>query len=59
MREWFHKVYLRRYFQLSLGDQGQLTTWQPVIAAARLWENITEEKEQLVAQVEAGLLRYG
>jgi aminoglycoside phosphotransferase (APT) family kinase protein len=59
MREWFHKVYLRQYFQLSLGDQEQLATWQPVIAAARLWENITEEKEQLVAQVEAGLSRYG
>jgi uncharacterized protein (TIGR02172 family) len=59
IREWFHKIYLRQYFQLSLGDQEQLTTWQPVIAAARLWENITEEKEQLVTQVEAGLSRYG
>ncbi|HED03328.1 MAG TPA: aminoglycoside phosphotransferase [Candidatus Fraserbacteria bacterium] len=55
MRRWFHMAYLKRYFQLRPGDRRQLTAWQPVIAAARLGANITEEQDRLIALVKAGL----
>ena len=58
MRHWFHGAYLKRYFQLRPGDR-QLATWRPVIAAARLGENITEEQDRLIALVKAGLSQYG
>jgi len=48
-------IYLKRYFQLHPGDQGQLTAWLPIVAAARLNENIPEIQEWLLAQVKAGL----
>jgi len=59
MRHWFHAAYLKRYFQLRPGDRRQLVTWQPVIAAARLGEDITEERDRLIALVKAGLSGYG
>ena len=59
MRHWFHAAYLKRYFQLRPGDRQQLAIWQPVIAAARLGENITEERDRLIALVKAGLSQYG
>jgi len=49
------KSYLKRYFQLHPGDQGQFTAWLPIVAAARLNENILETQEWLLAQVKAGL----
>ena len=52
-------VYLKRYFQLRPGDRQQLATWQSVIAAARLEEYITDEQDQLIALVKAGLSQYG
>lgn len=58
-RHWFHTAYLKRYFQLRPSDQRQLTAWQPVIAAARLSENIPEEQGRLVALVKAGLAQGG
>jgi Ser/Thr protein kinase RdoA (MazF antagonist) len=57
-RRWFRRTYLERYFQLRPGDRWQLTAWQPVIAAARLRDNIRAEQEQLLALVRAGLSRY-
>ena len=59
MRHLFHTAYLKRYFQLRPGDRHQLTAWQPVIAAARLGENITQEHDRLIALVKAGLPQYG
>ena len=58
MRHWFHAAYLKRYFQLRPGDRQQLVAWQPVIAAARLGEDIAEERDRLVALVKAGLSGY-
>ena len=54
-RRWFHMTYLKRYDQLRPIDHRQLTAWQPVIAAARLSENISEERDRLLALVKAGL----
>jgi len=59
MRHWFHAAYLKRYFQLRPGNRQQLATWRPVIAAARLGENITDEQDRLIALVKAGLSQYG
>lgn len=50
----FHMTYLKRYFQLLPGDRQQLSAWQPVVAAARLAENISEEQDRLLALVKAG-----
>jgi aminoglycoside phosphotransferase (APT) family kinase protein len=58
IRRWFREAYLKRYFQLRPGDRWQLSAWQPIIAAARLRENITEEQARLVALVKAGLSRH-
>lgn len=52
---WFLKTYLKRYFQLQPSDQQQFTAWLPIVAAARLSENISEIQEWLLAQVKAGL----
>lgn len=57
VRGWFHRAYLKRYFQLRPSDRQQLTAWQPVIAAARLSENIAREQDRLLALVKAGLGR--
>jgi uncharacterized protein (TIGR02172 family) len=55
MRRWFHLLYLRRYFQLCPDAQRQLSAWQPIIAAARLRENIREEQHRLLALIKIGL----
>ncbi|HDL86649.1 MAG TPA: aminoglycoside phosphotransferase family protein [Candidatus Acetothermia bacterium] len=52
---WSHKAYLKRYFQLQSGDQQQFTAWLPIVAGARLSENISEIQDWLLAQVKAGL----
>jgi len=52
---WLRIIYLRRYFQLRPADQGQFTAWQPIVAAARLSENISELQDWLLHLVEAGL----
>ena len=48
LRGWFKQVYLRRYFQRSAAGRSQLEQWLPVIAAARLSEDIPEEEGWLV-----------
>ncbi len=48
LRGWFQQVYLRRYFQRCPGGSGQLSSWLPVVAAARLSEEIPEEEAWLV-----------
>ena len=51
----FHGAYLRRYFALRPGGQEEYRRWLPVVAAARLNEDILEIEGWLVAQVEQGL----
>jgi len=51
----FHAIYLRRYFSLRSGGEGEYTRWLPIISAARLNENIPELEGWLFTQVEQGL----
>lgn len=46
----FHNAYLRRYFQLRPGGMAEYRLWLPVVAGARLSENIVELEEWLVKQ---------
>jgi hypothetical protein len=50
-----HAAYLRRYFRLRPGGQVEHRRWLPVVAAARLSEDIPELRAWLVARVERGL----
>jgi aminoglycoside phosphotransferase (APT) family kinase protein len=59
LRYAFRSVYLSHYFQLRPGDRWQLEAWQPLVAAARLWESIPGEREQQIVRVEAGLSPHG
>jgi aminoglycoside phosphotransferase (APT) family kinase protein len=47
--------YLRCYLQYHPADRRELSAWLPVLAAARLDEDIPEEQEQLLAIARAGL----
>ncbi|MFZ0534787.1 MAG: aminoglycoside phosphotransferase family protein [Anaerolineales bacterium] len=49
LRRWFYLTYLRRYFQLNPADRQQLSSWIPVVAAARLNENILAEEARLLS----------
>lgn len=57
VRGLFHSIYLRSYLQLRPASREQIAVWQLPVAAARLAENIPEEKIQLLALIEASL-RY-
>jgi hypothetical protein len=48
LRGWFKRVYLRRYFQRCPEERSQLEGWLPVVAAARLNEDIQEEESWLL-----------
>lgn len=48
----FHAAYLRQYFRLLPGGQDEYRRWLPVVAAARLDENITEQEKWLITQAE-------
>lgn len=52
---WYHQRYLRRYLTLNPDPDGQLKLWKPIMAAARLNENIVPEREALIAWVREGL----
>jgi len=52
----FHSAYLRHYFKLNPGGREEYNRWLPVIAAARLSENILELEGWLIARAEKGLL---
>jgi len=45
-----HDVYLRRYFQLRPGGWDEYCRWLPIVAAARLSENIAGWESWLLAQ---------
>ncbi len=51
----FHSVYLRTYFLLRPGGEKEYRCWLPVIAAARLSENIPELKTWLLKTAERGM----
>ena len=51
----FHAAYISHYFGLSPGGKNEYTRWLPIVAAARLREEIPELKEWLIARVEADL----
>lgn len=53
----FHTIYLRRYFALRPGGRAEYGRWLPIVAAARLSENISELEPWLLAQAEKGLLK--
>ena len=46
--------YTHEYFKNANPDQSQLKAWMPVVAAARLNENIPEENERLLTIVRLG-----
>lgn len=48
----FHAVYLRRYFALRPEGKVEYGRWLPIVAAARLSENISELEDWLLAQAE-------
>jgi uncharacterized protein (TIGR02172 family) len=50
-----HRTYLQRYFQLRPEGQAQCKAWQPIVAAARLSENVPGVHTWLLATVAAGL----
>lgn len=51
----FHQAYLNRYRSLVHDGQAELARWQPVIAAARLDEQIEPERSALLRMVSDGL----
>lgn len=51
----FHHAYLNHYLRLRPDHQNLLPRWMPVIAAARLEENIEPEREALIRMVREGL----
>jgi aminoglycoside phosphotransferase (APT) family kinase protein len=46
----FHAAYIRHYFRICPGGEREYRRWLPIVAAARLSENIPELEEWLVAQ---------
>jgi Ser/Thr protein kinase RdoA (MazF antagonist) len=50
----FHRVYLNRYRALVPDTKNELNRWVPIIAAARLNEEILPEREALIKMVEEG-----
>ncbi|MFZ1400222.1 MAG: phosphotransferase [Candidatus Promineifilaceae bacterium] len=51
----FHTIYLRRYLALRPEGRGEYGRWLPIVAAARLSENIPELEGWLLAQAEKGV----
>lgn len=46
----FHSAYLKHYFRLRPGGEEEYRRWLPIVAGARLSENIPELEKWLVAQ---------
>lgn len=49
----YYRMYLQRYRALVPDSQNELNRWLPVIAAARLSEKITPEREALLQMIKA------
>ena len=50
-----YPAYLRRYFQLCPGGEEEYQRWLPIVAAARLSDEIPELDNMLITQVERNL----
>ena len=48
----FHSVYLKQYFYLCPGGKNEYRLWLPIVAAARLSENMPELEKWLVQQTQ-------
>jgi uncharacterized protein (TIGR02172 family) len=57
LRDRFYRTYLKRYFQINPGDSQQLSHWIPVVAAARLNENIHYDEPRLLAIAQSLLVQ--
>jgi uncharacterized protein (TIGR02172 family) len=53
--ELYHRTYLNQYHALVPDTKNELNRWTPVIAAARLNEDIVPEREALIKMVRDGL----
>ena len=51
----YHRAYLNRYHALKPDTENESNGWMPVIAAARLNEEIVPEREALIKMVKEGL----
>jgi len=54
-REQFYQTYLEHYQTFSGLDSAQLQSWMPIVAAARLRDNIPAEEPRLMKLIEEGL----
>lgn len=54
-RQGLNAIYLTRYAEIESDSASQITLWRPVILAARLSENVSGERERLLALIEAEL----
>jgi len=57
VRDLFHRAYLRRYLKDSPTSKKEIRMWLIPVLAARLLENIPEEKEPFIAMIERLLKR--
>ncbi len=55
LSRWFHRAYLRRYFELVPKGEEEYAAWRPIVAAARMNEGIAELQDWLLAEARAGL----
>lgn len=49
------ELYLTLYCKYSLKEKNDILKWLPVVSAARLSENIANEKEQIMSWINAAL----
>ncbi len=47
-RSWFDRAYRKEYSKLRSMDLEEISTWRPIVATARLAENIPEERDRLL-----------
>lgn len=58
-REVFYQTYLEHYQNFSGLNLTELQAWMPIVAAARLRENIPGEEPRLMQLIQEGLREYG
>lgn len=51
----YHRVYIEHYFSLRPGGRQEYERWLPVVAAARLSENIRQQENWLIRIAQRGL----
>lgn len=55
LRGWLHRLYLKRYFEICPGERLEYAAWLPLVAAARLQENVPGERRILLNWIERGI----